>query len=186
MSSNKSGASGLAGRYASALFDLAEADNQLESVTGDIDSLAAMISESHDLRHLLFSPVVSRDSQRKAMAALVDKAGFNPLTQNFIGVVVDNRRLFVLPNIVTAFKEILSLYRGEATAEVVSASALSEKQLTDLGDSLKKAIGTKVTIDASVEPELLGGLVVKVGSRMVDSSLRTKLQQLRLAMIGVG
>ena len=92
----------------------------------------------------------------------------------------------MLPAIISAFRHILSAHRGEATAEVVSAAKLSDKQLTDLGDSLKEAIGSKVTIDASVDPELLGGLVVKVGSRMVDSSLRTKLQQLRLAMIGIG
>ena len=186
MSSDKSGASGLAGRYASALFDLAEADKQLDAVTGDLDSLSAMIGESEDLRRLLSSPVISRDDQSKTMSVIADKADFNDLTSNFIGVVTGNRRLFVLPAIISAFRDILSAHRGEATAEVVSAAELSEKQLTDLGDSLKAAIGSKVSIDASVDPELLGGLVVKVGSRMVDSSLRTKLQQLRLAMIGVG
>lgn len=186
MSSDKSGASGLAGRYASALFDLAEADKQLDAVIGNLDSLNAMIGESEDLRRLLSSPVISRDDQSKTLSTIADKAGFNALTVNFIAVVADNRRLSVLPAIINAFKEILSAHRGEATAEVVSAAELSEKQITDLGDSLKQAIGTKVTIDASVDPELLGGLVVKVGSRMVDSSLRTKLQQLRLTMIGVG
>ena len=186
LSSDKSGASGLAGRYASALFDLAEADKLLDAVTGDLDSLNAMIGESEDLRRLLGSPVISRDDQRKSIAAIAEKAEFNDLTCNFIGVVVNNRRLFMLPNIISAFREILSQHRGEATAEVVSASELSDKQMKALGDSLKEAIGSKVTIDASVDPGLLGGLVVKVGSRMVDSSLRTKLQQLRLAMIGVG
>jgi F-type H+-transporting ATPase subunit delta len=186
LSSDKSGASGLAGRYASALFDLAKADNQLDAVTGDLDSLNAMIGESEDLRRLLDSPVISSDDQGRAISAIAEKAGFNDLTRNFIGVVSGNRRLFVLPAIISAFRDILGAHRGEATAEVVSAAELSDKQLTDLGDSLKKAIGSKVTIDASVDPELLGGLVVKVGSRMVDSSLRTKLQQLRLAMIGIG
>lgn len=186
MSSDTSGASGLAGRYASALFDLADADKQLDAVTGDLESLSAMIGESEDLRRLLDSPVISSDDQSKAISVIAEKAGFNDLTRNFIGVVADNRRLFVLPTIISAFRDILSAHRGEATAEVVSATALSDKQLTDLGSSLKEAIGSKVTIDASVDPELLGGLVVKVGSRMVDSSLRTKLQQLRLAMIGIG
>ncbi|MBC8269023.1 MAG: F0F1 ATP synthase subunit delta [Rhodospirillaceae bacterium] len=186
MSSDKSGTSGLAGRYASAIFDLAVANKQLDAVTGNLEQLSAMIGESEDLRVLLGSPVISRNDQNKAMSALAEKAGFDGLTRNFIGVVADNRRLFVLPAIIAAFQEILKSHRGEATAEVVSASALSDKQVKALGDQLKKAIGTKVTIDTSVDPELLGGLVVKVGSRMIDSSLRTKLQQLRLAMIGVG
>ncbi|MBL6933639.1 MAG: F0F1 ATP synthase subunit delta [Rhodospirillales bacterium] len=186
MSSDKTGASGLAGRYASALFDLAEADKQLDAVTGDLEQLSAMIGESEDLRRLLHSPVISSDDQSRAILTIVEKAAFNDLTRNFIGVVAGNHRLSVLPVIISAFRDILSAYRGEATAEVVSAAELSDKQLTDLGDSLKAAIGSKVTIDASVDPELLGGLVVKVGSRMVDSSLRTKLQQLRLAMIGIG
>ena len=186
LSSDISGASGLAGRYASALFDLANADKQLDAVTNDLDSLYAMIGESEDLRSLLNSPVISRNEQGKALSAIVKKAKFNGLTSNFIAVVVDNRRLFVLPAIIAVFKAILSQHRGEATAEVIAATELSEKQLTALGGSLKEAIGSKVTIDASVDPELLGGLVVKVGSRMIDSSLRTKLQQLRLAMIGIG
>lgn len=186
MSSDKSGASGLAGRYASALFDLAIAEKQLDAVTGNLEQLDDMIGQSEDLRRLLGSPVISRDDQSKAMSGLAEKAGFDELTRNFINVVSANRRLFVLPAMITAFNEILKNHRGEATAEVVSAAALSDKQVKALGAQLKKAIGSKVTIDTSVDPELLGGLVVKVGSRMIDSSLRTKLQQLRLAMIGVG
>jgi len=186
LSSYISGASGLAGRYASALFDLANADKQLDAVTSDLVSLNAMIGESEDLCRILSSPVISRDDQGKALSAIVKKAKFNGLTSNFIAVVVDNRRLFVLPAIIAVFKAILSQHRGEATAEVIAATELSKKQLTALGGSLKEAIGSKVTIDASVDPELLGGLVVKVGSRMIDTSLRAKLQQLRLAMIGTG
>jgi len=186
LSSDKSGTSGLAGRYASALFDLAVADKQLDAVTGNLEQLSAMIGESEDLRRLLGSPVISRDDQSKAMSALAEKAAFDDLTRNFLAVVTGNRRLFVLPAIITAYREILSAHRGEATAEVVSATKLSDKQVKALGAQLKKAIGSKVTIDTSVDPELLGGLVVKVGSRMIDSSLRTKLQQMRLAMIGVG
>jgi len=186
LSSDKSGASGLAGRYASALFDLAVAEKQLDAVTGNLEQLSDMIAQSEDLRRLLGSPVTSRGDQGKAMAALAEKAGFEGLTRNFIAVVTANRRLFVLPAIIGAYREILSAHRGEATAEVVSASKLSDTQVKALGSQLKKAIGSEVTIDTSVDPELLGGLVVKVGSRMIDSSLRTKLQQLRLAMIGVG
>jgi F-type H+-transporting ATPase subunit delta len=186
LSSNKSGTSGLAGRYASALFDLALADKQLDAVTANLAQLSSMIGESEDLRVLLGSPIMSRDNQTKAMSTVAVKAGFEPLVLNFIGVVADNRRLFVLLAMINAFQEILKAHQGEAIAEVVSASELSNKQVKALGDQLKKAMGTKVTIDTSVDPELLGGLVVKVGSRMIDSSLLTKLQHLRLAMIGVG
>lgn len=186
MSSKNSGAGGLAGRYAAALYDLADAEKLLDVVTDDLGALSTMISESEDLTKLLRSPVISRDDQKKAMIAVVEKAEMNALTGRFIGVVAENRRLFVLPDIISAFKEILATRRGEATAEVVSASELSDKQLQALTESLKKAVGTKVAVDATVDPDLLGGLVVKVGSRMIDSSLRTKLQQLRLAMIGVG
>ena len=118
--------------------------------------------------------------------AVAEKAKFDALTRNFIAVVIQNRRLFVLSDIIFAFRNLLSKYRGEVTAEVVSASELSKKQLTALENSLKKAIGSRVTIDASVNPELIGGLVVKVDSRLIDSTLRTKLQQMKLAMIGIG
>jgi len=184
--SDISGASRLAGRYASSLFELADAGKQIDSVTSDLDSLDAMIGGSEDLRKFLYSPVISRIEQGKALSIIVKKAKFIDLTSNFITVVANNRRLFVLPAIIIAFKVILSQHQGEVTAEVITASGLSKKQLTTLGASLKKAIGSKVTINASVDHELLGGLVVKIGSRMVDSSLRTKLQQLRLAMIGTG
>lgn len=186
MSSSNSGASGLAGRYATALYDLAEAEKRLDAIVADVDALAGMIAESADLRRLLLSPVISGNDQNKAMMALADKADFDDLTRRFIGVVAANRRLFVLPDMISVFREILAFHRGEATAEVISASALSDTQLKALSESLKNAVGTNVAVETVVDPELLGGLVVKVGSRMVDSSLRTKLQQLRLAMIGVG
>ena len=186
MSSSNSGASGLAGRYATALYDLAEAENRLDIIVGDLENLSGMITESEDLRRLLRSPVISGENQKKAMMALFEKAGFNELTHRFIGVVAANRRLFVLSDIISVFREILAFHRGEATAEVTSASELSDSQLKALSESLKNAVGTTVAVETVVDPELLGGLVVKVGSRMVDSSLRTKLQQLRLTMIGVG
>lgn len=186
MSSSNSGASGLAGRYATALYDLADAEKRLDAIVADIDALAGMIAESEDLRRLLLSPVISADNQKKAMMALAEKADFNDLTRRFIGVVAANRRLFVMPDMISVFREILAFHRGEATAQVTSAVALSDTQLKALSGSLKNAVGTTVAVETVVDPELLGGLVVKVGSRMVDSSLRTKLQQLRLAMIGVG
>jgi F-type H+-transporting ATPase subunit delta len=180
------GASGLADRYAAALFDLADEAKNLDAVADDLNSLGAMIRNSKDLERLVRSPVIAREDQSRALAALMEKAGLGALTRKFVGLVARNRRLFVLPAMISAYRARLAARRGETTAEVVSARALSPHQVEALADSLKKALGTKVAVDTKVDPALLGGLVVKVGSRMVDSSLRTKLQQLRLAMKGVG
>ncbi len=177
---------GLAGRYATALFDLADAEKALDSVSEDLLVLGRMIEDSDDLRRLVRSPVISRDEQATAMLAIVDKAGMNKLTHNFIGIIARNRRLFALRDIIGAYQSILAAHRGETTAEVVSAKSLTDKQTKALSDALKKAVGSEVTVNATVDPGLLGGLIVKIGSRMVDSSLRTKLQQLHLAMKGVG
>jgi len=177
---------GLAGRYAAALFDLAEAEKSLDAIAEDLAVFGRMIESSDDLRRLVRSPVISRGEQEKAVLAIAEKAGMNKLTQNFVGVIAQNRRLFALPNMISAYQGILASRRGEATAEVVSAKELSDAQMSALSDALKQAVGTKVTVDAQVDPGLLGGLIVKVGSRMVDSSLRTKLSQLRLAMKGIG
>jgi len=177
---------GLAGRYAAAIFELAEAEKALDAVADDLAVFGRMIEASDDLRRLVRSPVVSRDEQEKAVLAIADKAGMNKLTQNFVGVIAQNRRLFALPDMIGAYHAILASHRGEATVEVVSAKELTDAQLNALSGALKKAVGSKVTVDAKIDPGLLGGLIVKVGSRMVDSSLRTKLQQLHLAMKGVG
>jgi F-type H+-transporting ATPase subunit delta len=120
------------------------------------------------------------------MDALLEKAEFSSLTRRFVGLAARNRRLFALPQMIAAFREMLAGRRGETTAEVISAKALSKAQLTALSDALAKTMGTKVALATSVDAELLGGLVVKVGSRMVDSSLRTKLHRLRLSMKGIG
>ncbi|MBT4890788.1 MAG: F0F1 ATP synthase subunit delta [Rhodospirillales bacterium] len=177
---------GLAGRYAVALFDLANADNALDAVAEDLATLGAMIFESEDLRRLVKSPVVSRADQEKALLAIAEKAGMNALTQNFLGVIAQNRRISALSGIIRAYQAILADHRGETTAEVVSAKELTKTQMTALKDALKQAVGTDVAVDAKVDTGLLGGLIVKIGSQMVDSSLRTKLQQLRLAMKGIG
>lgn len=186
MSADSSGATGLAGRYATALFELADADKKLDDVAGDLQQLGAMIDESDDLSRLIKSPVMSRDDQVNAMAAIADAAKFADLTKNFVGVVADNRRLFAIPNIIKAYQALLAASRGEATAEVTSAVELSADQIKSLEDALKKAIGTKVQIEQRVDESLLGGLVVRVGSRMIDSSLKTQLQKMRLAMKGIG
>ena len=186
MSSTTTGATGLAGRYATALFDLADQDKQLDRVADDLRGLARMIGESADLARLIRSPVISRADQGKAMAALVAKAGIGDLVRRFIGIVAENRRLFALQDIIESYLAILASRRGETTAQVTSAKALTESQIGAVKAALRKAVGADVAIDAKIDPALLGGLVVRAGSRMVDSSLRTKLQRLRLAMRGVG
>jgi len=186
VASNVTGATGLSGRYATALFELADEEKQLDAVAGDLTSVGAMLDDSEDLRRLIRSPVISREDQQKAMQAVLEEAGISTLTRNFIGVVIDNRRLFQLPGMIKGYLALLAQARGEVTAEVVSAKPLTDAQTQAITDSLRKAVGTKVAIDAKVDETLLGGLVVKVGSRMVDTSLKTKLAQLRLAMKGVG
>ncbi len=177
---------GLSGRYATALFDLADGASQLDQVADDLRQLSAMIDESADLVRLIRSPVISRSDQSAAMLALLEKAGASDLTRNFIGVVASNRRLFVLAKIISDYLSLLAGRRGEMTAEVSSAQALTDNQQAEIVDALQKSVGGKVSLNSTVDPALLGGLVVKIGSRMVDSSLQTKLQHLKLAMRGVG
>lgn len=186
VSSNVIGATGLSGRYATALFELADEEKALDDVASDLASVGVMIEESDDLQRLIRSPIISRDDQLGAMDAVLEAAGVGQLTRNFIGVVTRNRRLFALPGMIKDYQALLAAARGEATAEVTSAQQLSDAQISAVEDSIKQAMGTKVAIDAKVDESLLGGLVVKVGSRMVDTSLKTKLSQLRLAMKGVG
>ena len=186
VSSNVIGATGLSGRYATALFELADEEKALDDVANDLASVGVMIEESDDLQRLIRSPIISRDNQLGAMDAVLEAAGVGQLTRNFIGAVTRNRRLFALPDMIKDYQALLAAARGEATAEVTSAQQLSDAQISAVEDSIKQAMGTKVAIDAKVDESLLGGLVVKVGSRMVDTSLKTKLSQLRLAMKGVG
>jgi F-type H+-transporting ATPase subunit delta len=185
VASTSSGASGLADRYAAALFDLADERKELDSVAGDLQSLREMLRESEDLRRLVRSPVLSREDQRRAILALAERAGLSPLARNFLGLVAQNRRLFAIPGMIEAYLELLSERRGEMTAEVVSAQPLSDDQRRRLDDQLRQAMGKKVSVDVRVDPALLGGLTVKVGSRMVDASLKTKLHRLSIAMKGV-
>ncbi len=132
------------------------------------------------------SPVLSREAQGKAIAALAERAGLSPLTRDFLGVVARNRRLFAAPAMIDSYLAKLAQRRGEVTAEVTAAQPLSEAQNAALGEQLRRAVGRRVTVDIRVDPSLLGGMVVKVGSRMIDSSLRSKLQRLRLALRGAG
>lgn len=184
MASEATGVSGLAGRYAAALYDLADQQKMLDRVSADLKALDGMIRGSEDLVRLIRSPLIGRDRQAHAMATLGERADLAPLTRNFVGVIARNRRLFALPAMIGAFHKILAERRGEVTAEVTAAQALSPEQSEAVTDRLRRAVGSKVAVEFRVDPAILGGLVVKVGSRMVDGSLRSKLQRLQLAMRG--
>lgn len=186
MPSSKTGASGLAGRYATALFELAAEQNALDAVANDLRALRQLTAESADLARLIASPVIAREQQAKAVTAIAERAGFHAMTRNILGVLAMNRRLFALPGVIDGYLALLAKSRGEVTAEVSSATPLTEAQVAAVTDALRQAIGSKITLDTKVDKRLLGGLVVRVGSRMVDSSLRTKLQKLQLAMKGIG
>ena len=185
MASSSSGASGLAGRYAAALFDLADERKELDAVAGDLQRLRDMLRESEDLRRLVRSPVLSREEQRRAILALAERTGISPLARNFLGLVAQNRRLFAVPQMIESYLALLAERRGEVTAEVVAAQPLSEAQRHALDARLRQAVGKNVAVDVRVDPTLLGGMVVKVGSRMVDASLKSKLHRMAIAMTGV-
>jgi F-type H+-transporting ATPase subunit delta len=177
--------SGLAERYALALFELADEAKALDAVADDLRGLRTLIAESADLKRLIRSPVIARGAQAKAVAALAERAGMQTLTRNFLGLLARNRRLFALPEMISHYLATLARRRGEITAEVVAAQNLTPAQRDSLGEQLRRAVGQKVAVDLRVDPSLLGGLVVKLGSRMVDASLKSKLHRLEMAMKGV-
>lgn len=174
------------GRYASALFELAEEQAELEKVESDLMAIEAMLKESADLQRMVRSPVFSADEQTQALEALLERAGIGGLTLNFMKLITRNRRLFAAPEMIRAFRTLAARSRGEMEADVTSAANLNDGQLQTLKETLKASIGKDVQINAKVDPSLLGGLIVKVGSRMIDSSLRTKLSTLKMRMKEVG
>jgi F-type H+-transporting ATPase subunit delta len=186
VSSEPSAVSGLADRYANALYGLAVETKSVDAVAADLKDLKAMMSASADLRRLLSSPVVTRAQQERTIIALAKKAAFQDLTRRFLGLVARSRRLESLPGMIQGFLDRLAKSRGEITARVTSAQALTDSQASLLKSQLSKSLGGTVSLDVSIDPSLLGGLSVLVGSRMVDYSLKTKLQNLKLAMKGVG
>ena len=167
-----------------ALFELAEDERALDVVAGDLDGLAGLLDESSDLRRLIRSPVLSREDQAQAISAVGQRAGFYRLTRSFLGFLAHKRRLFALPDIIRAYRAMLAEHRGEVGAELTSAVPLGEDQLDRIRTQLGSSVGQTVTLTTAVDPELLGGLVIRVGSRMIDASLRTKLQHLEQAMKG--
>lgn len=177
---------GVAGRYALALFDLARDAKQLDKVEADLVSFQAMLDDSPDLRRLISSPSFSAEQQSLALAAILGKAGIKDLVASFFAVLARNRRLFAAPDIVRTYRQLLAADKGEVEATVISASELSAQQAKSLEQALKAAMGQTVQLTQRVDPGLLGGLVIRVGSRMIDGSLRTKLRNLKFAMKEVG
>ncbi|HET7413934.1 MAG TPA: F0F1 ATP synthase subunit delta [Pararhizobium sp.] len=178
--------SGVAERYATSLFELAVEADAIDSISADLSSFEAMIAESADLKRLIESPAFSAGEQFKAIAALCDQAGIKGLAGNFLRVVAQNRRLFAVPGIIRAYREMVAKHRGETHAEVTTAHSLTDAQTQELKATLKSVTGKDVVVDITVDPSLLGGLIVKVGSRQIDTSLRTKLSTLKLALKEVG
>jgi F-type H+-transporting ATPase subunit delta len=171
------------GRYASALFDLANEERKLAEVEQDVAQISRLLNESPDLMRMVRSPVFSAEEQAKAIQAIAARAGLTPLAANFLRLLARNRRLFALVDTLKAFRAIVARHRGEVAADVTSAHALSEAQLNALTDTLSSTIGgRRVQITTKVDPSILGGLIVKMGPRMIDSSLRTKLNSLKTAM----
>jgi F-type H+-transporting ATPase subunit delta len=178
--------SGVAERYASALFDLARDESAIDSVEADLGGLSALIDESEDFRRLIESPVFSAEEQQRAVGAIADKAEIKGLTGNFLRLLAHNRRLFTLPGVIRAFRAMAAAHRGEISAEVTSAQPLSDDQVEALKAALKEKLGKDVTLSTEVNPAILGGLIVRVGSRMLDTSLRTRLMTVKSHLKEVG
>jgi F-type H+-transporting ATPase subunit delta len=178
--------SGVAERYASALFDLASDESALEAVETDLSSMGRMIEESGDLRRLVQSPVFSAEEQEQAIAVIAERSGIRGLVANFLRLVAKNRRLFALPGMIAAFRAMAARHRGEVSAEVTSAHPLNDDHVVALKAVLKEKLGKDVALEARVNPALLGGLIVKVGSRMIDTSLRTRLLNVKTSLKEVG
>jgi F-type H+-transporting ATPase subunit delta len=178
--------SGVAGRYATALFELALEQKALEQVAGDLNRFGEALDAFDELVRLVKSPVFTAEEQGRALAAILEQLKIDGLTKNFLLLVAKNRRLFATPDMIRAFRAMLARHRGEVSANVTAATKLTESQVTALKQALQAALGQEVMLEERVDPGLLGGLVVKVGSRMVDTSLRTKLNSLKVAMKEVG
>jgi F-type H+-transporting ATPase subunit delta len=178
--------SGMAGRYASALFELATEAGQVDQVQADLARFKALLDGSEDLMRLVKSPVFSAEDQLKAITAIIDQAGIGGLAGNLIKVVASNRRLFAVEGIIKGYSALVAKARGEVTAEVTVAEDLSAAHAKTLSEALKDVLGKEPKIEVKVDPAILGGLIVKVGSRMIDTSLRTKLNSIRTAMKEVG
>lgn len=174
----------LSGRYATALFALARDTKSIDTVEASLATVRDALDQSDDFKRLTQSPLVSRKDAAGATAAVADVLGLDPTTKNFLGVLADNRRLSQLPATIRAFRALAANFRGETTADVTSAHPLSDEQVDSLKQQLRTRIGRDVSVDLTVDPSLLGGLVVRIGSQMIDSSIKTRLNSLAHAMKG--
>ena len=174
----------LAGRYAIALFELARDEKQIDEVTASLARLRQAVTESADLRELISSPLIGREDQARAIGAVVGSLGLDRLTGNFVGVLAQNRRLSQIPAVIRNFNLLAARHRGEITAEVTSARPLDDDQVGQIKQQLRTRMGRDIAVELNVDPAILGGLVVKIGSQMIDSSIRTKLNTLAHAMKG--
>jgi F-type H+-transporting ATPase subunit delta len=174
--------SGMAGRYATALFELARETNAIDAVRADLERFDALVAENPDLNRLVRSPVFSAAEQLQALSAVLDRAGIGGLAAKFLKLVTMNRRLFAARDMVRGYRELVALHKGEATAEVTVAERLKDDHIAALKSALKAVSGKDVDLAIKIDPAIIGGLVVKLGSRMVDTSLRTKLNAIRHAM----
>jgi F-type H+-transporting ATPase subunit delta len=177
---------GIAARYATAIFELAKEDNALKALESDVDALDDALKVSHDFRDLITSPIYSREQQATAVTAIAKKAGLSQIVTNTLALMAGNRRLFVLPQLVRELRARIAAEKGEVTAEVTAAKALTKAQEEKLAKTLKASVGKDVKISMAVDESLIGGLVVKVGSRMIDTSIRSKLAALQNSMKEVG
>jgi F-type H+-transporting ATPase subunit delta len=176
----------MAGRYATALFELALETNAVDAVTADLQTFDRMLADSADLARLVRAPVFTAEEQARAIAIIVERAGIATLAANFLTFVASNRRLFAVQDMIKAYRARVAQHKGEVRAEITVAEQLSDAHLAAIKEALASVTGKKIDVDVRVEPAIIGGLVVKLGSRMVDSSLRTKLNAIKHAMKEVG
>ena len=186
MSDTASISSGIAARYATAIVEIAQEEGTLETLESDVAALSAALEESEELRDFIRNPIISRADLGKGIAAIADRMGLSPALRGGLGVMAQKRRLFVLPQLVARLREMIAEHKGEVTAQVVSAKALTKAQAEKLAAALKESFGKDVNIKASVDESLIGGLMVKVGSKMIDTSIRARLNSLQNAMKEVG
>ncbi|MGR3616409.1 MAG: F0F1 ATP synthase subunit delta [Paracoccaceae bacterium] len=186
MSEPASISAGIARRYASAIFEIAQENKNLDGLEASVNDLSAALTDSADLQTLITSPLISRDEQQAAISAIASKMSLAPVMQNSLALMAQKRRLFVVPQLIAVLRDMLAEARGEVVADVTSAKALTKTQADKLAKTLTARMGKTVTINATVDASIIGGLVVKVGSKMIDSSIRSKLNSLQNAMKEVG
>lgn len=186
MSEPASISTGIAARYATAMFELAQESGALDALEADVATLEAALADSAELRDVIASPIYGRDETAGAIGGVADAMGLNAMTGNTLRLMAQKRRLFVLPALLRQLRERIAAHKGEVTADVVSSKALTKAQAAKLQKALSASVGREVKLNTSVDESLIGGLVVKVGSRMIDTSIRTKLSALQNTMKEVG